>query len=151
MTEIHYFRNFRYDDLQDLEQMVHALYQEDSYGEPMSRRKIRQTVKELLSKPEKGNVTMFCIGEKIIGYAIIIYYWSNEYGGDLAFIDELYVKPQWRRKKIGTSFIEYVSTLKSGYLKGLQVEVNPANEKALTYYRHRGFTPSMNRYLFKKL
>jgi hypothetical protein len=27
-----------------------------------------------------------CVGEAVVGYALVIYYWSNEYGGDIACI-----------------------------------------------------------------
>jgi GNAT superfamily N-acetyltransferase len=145
------FEIFRDRDLVELERMVFALYREDSYGGKMSRRKIRDTVWELSLHPSKGTIIVFRIGEAVVGYAIVIYYWSNEYGGDIVSIDELFVKPPWRRKGIGTSFIEYIATTKARYLKGLQVEVTPVNERALDFYSQRGFLSSENRYLFRKL
>jgi GNAT superfamily N-acetyltransferase len=151
MTEIPHFRAFRDHDLPDLERMIFALYQEDVYGETISRPKIQRTVQELLKYPEKGAITVFCIDDAIVGYAIVIYCWSNEYGGNIAFIDEFYVKPPWRGKGIGTSFLEYLAKVKPGDLKGLQLEVTPRNEKTFAYYSRQGFEPAKNRHLFKKL
>jgi GNAT superfamily N-acetyltransferase len=94
---------------------------------------------------------VFSLNDAIIGYAIVIYYWSNEYGGNIASIDEFYVKPPWRGKGIGTAFLEYLTKVKTDHLKGLQVEVTPRNEKAFTYYSRQGFKPAKNRHLFKKL
>ena len=110
MTSIPQFRLFCMDDLAELEQMILALYREDPPGEKMSLKKIRRTVQELLSHPEKGNINIFCVDDTVVGYAIVIYYWSNEYGGNIASIDEFYVKPLWRGKGIGTSFLELVAT-----------------------------------------
>ncbi len=135
----------------ELERMVLALYREDSYGEKISRRKIRATMEELSLRPEKGAIILFWIGGAVVGYTIIIYYWSNEYGGDIACIDEFYVKHTWRRKGIGTSFIDHIVTVKAGGLKGLQVEITPANGKALAFYSQEGFSSVKNRRLFKKL
>jgi GNAT superfamily N-acetyltransferase len=151
MREIPHFRGFRDRDLPELEQMIFALYQEGVYGETMSRQKIRRTVQELLKYPEKGAIIVFSLNDAIIGYAIVIYYWSNEYGGNIASIDEFYVKPPWRGKGIGTAFLEYLTKVKTDHLKGLQVEVTPRNEKAFTYYSRQGFKPAKNRHLFKKL
>ncbi len=36
---------------------------------------------------------MFHEGVQLVGYAILIPYWSNEFGGNLLFIDELFVSP----------------------------------------------------------
>jgi ribosomal protein S18 acetylase RimI-like enzyme len=117
----------------------------------MSRQKIERTVQELLLYPEKGTITMFSVNEVVVGYAIVIYYWSNEYGGNIASIDEFYVKPFWRRKGVGSSFLEYVTTMKNGDVKGVQLEVTPLNERAFAYYSRHGFAPTKNRHLFKKL
>ena len=151
MTETPHFRAFRNQDLPELEEMIFALYREDPCEGGMSHQKVERTVEELLLYPEKGTITMFCVNEVVVGYAIVIYYWSNEYGGNIASIDEFYVKPFWRRKGIGTSFIEYASKAKAGDVKGLQLEVTPLNERAFAYYSRHGFAPAENRHLFKKL
>ena len=151
MTKIPQFRAFCDHDLSELEQMIFTLLREDAYGEVMSRQKIQRTIQELLKYPEKGNITMFCLDEVVVGYAIAINYWSNEYGGDIAFIDEFYVKPPWRGKGIGISFFKYVATVKAAYVKGLQVEVTPINERAFVYYSRQGFEATKNLHLFKKL
>ena len=151
MLAIPYFRVFNNADLSELEQMILALYQEDPPGEEMSHQKIRRTVEELLSHPEKGIITIFCVDDAVVGYAITIYYWSNEFGGNIASIDEFYVKPLWRGKGIGTSFFEHFVFDNAGNLKGIQAEVTPVNKKAFKYYFRKGFTPTVNQNLFKKL
>lgn len=87
----------------------------------------------------------------MVEYAIIIYYWNKEYGGGIASMDEFYVKHTWRRKGIGTPFIDHIATVKAGWLKGLQVEITPASGQALAFYSRQGFSPVKNRCLFKKL
>jgi len=72
-------------------------------------------------------------------------------GGNIALIDECYVKPAWRDKGIGTSFIKYVSTTKAPCLKGIGAEVTRANKRVLAFYSRQGFASAQNRYLFKKL
>jgi hypothetical protein len=90
-----HFRLFSDSDLPNLQQMIFALYREDPPGQKMSRQKIRHTTRELSSHPDKGAITIIYVGETAVGYAIVIYYWSNEYGGDVACIDEFYVKPSF--------------------------------------------------------
>ena len=116
----------------------------------MSRRKIRDTVQELIRHPEKGTILIFRVGKVIVGYSIVITYWSNEFGGNIALIDECYVKPSWRDKKVGTSFIKYISAPNPACLKGIGAEVTPVNKRALAFYTRQGFAPAQNRYLFKR-
>lgn len=151
MTTLPQFRLFCIDDLAELEQMILAFYREDPPGQEMHPQKIRRTVQELLSHLEKGNINLFCVKDAVVGYAIVIYYWSNEYGGNIASIDEFYVKSLWRGKGIGTSFLKHVATSNVGILKGIQLEVTPPNNKAFTYYSRNRFSPKANRHLFRKL
>ena len=43
-------------------------------------------------------ILLFKQHRKIIGYALLINYWSNEYGGDIVYVDELFVKESYRSK-----------------------------------------------------
>jgi ribosomal protein S18 acetylase RimI-like enzyme len=96
-------------------------------------------------------IVVFRMERAIVGYAIVIYHWSNEYGGDIAFVDELFVKPGWRGKGIGSSVLEHIAAAKTRVFKGVQLEVHPANEKAPAFYRSQGYSSLKNRSLFKKL
>ena len=43
-------------------------------------------------------ILLFKQHRNIIGYALLINYWSNEYGGDIVYVDELFVKESYRSK-----------------------------------------------------
>ncbi len=142
------YRIFTEDDFEELRQMVTALYEEDSYGEPMSEEKVRRTVSEFRHHPDKGQIMLFCEDKQVVGYAILIFFWSNEHGGDTVFIDEIYIRPQWRNRGISSNFILYLS---SSPYKAIQVEVTPSNEKSLAFFLRQGFRADDNRYLWKVL
>jgi ribosomal protein S18 acetylase RimI-like enzyme len=146
-----HFRPFNGSDLPDLQQMILALYREDPPGQKMSRQKIRRTTQELSLHPEKGAITIIHVGKTVVGYTIVVCYWSNEYGGNIACIDELYVKPSWRNRGIGSSCLDHIADAKGTDVKGLQVEITPANKKALAFYSRRGFKPMPNCHLFRSL
>jgi hypothetical protein len=85
----------------ELINMVMNLYSENEYDAPMSMQKILRTVEHLAQHPQKGQVLILKYGETLAGYAIVLHYWSNEYGGDLAVIDELFIQPALRRSGLG--------------------------------------------------
>jgi ribosomal protein S18 acetylase RimI-like enzyme len=145
------FRCVELADLAELEQMVFALYREDEYGQPITSEKIRMTVDELSRNPQRGKIVIFTLEGAIVGYAILIYYWSNEYGGELVTVDELYVKVPWRNRGIGTRFIDSLASNCPRGTVGVQLEVTPFNRRALAYYEKIGFRRSGNTFLMKLL
>jgi len=151
MSEDLCFRSLARDDLPELEQMTLALYREDPSTEEMTLEKIHRTVQELTRHPGRGEIQVFWCGEVVVGYAILIHYWSNEYGGDIEMIDEFYVKPAWRGKGIGSAFLNYLGHNADASVKGLQLEVTPRNKRANALYARHGFRPAKNQHLFKKL
>jgi ribosomal protein S18 acetylase RimI-like enzyme len=145
------FRSLGEGDLPELERMVLALYEENSYGESMSREKIRRTVEELARHPEKGQIVVFELGEAVVGYAILVYFWSNEYGGNIATLDEFYVKPPSRNRGIGSEFLARAARMCAASAVSLELEVSPTNDRALEFYTRQGFRPVANRHLCKPL
>lgn len=129
-------------------EMIHALYNEDPEGEPIDEVKISKTINEFRKNPQKLTIKMFMLNDEVIGYAILVYYWSNEYGGNILSVDELYIKEGYRNKGIGTSFLNTIAERKD--IVALQIETTPSNEKAFIYYKGLGFTPSKNNHLIKR-
>jgi ribosomal protein S18 acetylase RimI-like enzyme len=76
---------------------------------------------------------------RILGYAILINFWSNEYGGIILTIDELLVIPAYRGKGIGTAFIQFLMNSRYNDFVALKLEVLPYNQRALRLYESLGF------------
>lgn len=80
------------------------LYKEDLVDEQITDEKISKTIRELDNNPRRGKIIIFEKASIVIGYVILIFYWSNEFGGDILQIDELYVKTgtetTWCRNKL---------------------------------------------------
>lgn len=72
-------------DLPSVQNHVLSLYTEDPPGREMNPAKILNTFREFASKPEKGQIIVFDLSNKVVGYAILVLFWSNEYGGALKF------------------------------------------------------------------
>jgi len=74
-------------------------------------------------------------------------FWSNEYGGLVLIIDELYIIPEYRNKGISTHFIHEISQ-EEGYAQ-VNLEVLPKNISALRLYKRVGFE-QIDRIFMKK-
>ncbi len=145
------FRKYAGKDYSDVVTMIFALYQEDPDGEPITEDKISRTIIELTEKSDKGNVFLFLFDGQIAGYSILINFWSNEHGGDVGVIDEIYFLPPFRHRGIASAFLDFAFSELNTTSKMLQLEVTQTNQRALNYYQRRGFSLSENHFMTKRL
>jgi ribosomal protein S18 acetylase RimI-like enzyme len=123
---------------------------EDPSNEPITDKKISQTIRELRNNPKKGKIIVFAKKNAIIGYSILVFYWSNEYGGDVLHIDELYVKPEYRGRGVAARFFRGLLQPHRSAV-ALQLEVTPSNKRALNYYKRLGFKKTRNLHLIRAI
>lgn len=136
------YRPFLPTDLPAFIRLVTSYYREDVPGTTITPDRILATVRELNRHKDKGSVLLFEKGQTLIGYCIMINYWSNEYGGNLLMIDELYVVPEERSRGIATDFLELLQKVAPKDCVALQLEVNRSNRKAMRLYSLLGFETS---------
>ena len=75
-----------------------------------------------------------------IGYMVITFTWSVEYGGLDGNIDELYIRPGVRGRGIAfEALVALPNALAGGGLRTIHLEVDRENAKALKLYRRAGF------------
>lgn len=141
------FKKYSTNDYKELLEMINDLYNEDPEGQQMDEYKVNATISESINNPQKLNIIMFAKDNKIIGYSIFVYYWSNEYGGNILNIDELYVKKEFRNQGVSTYFFSFIEKMDN--IVAFQLETTPSNQRALNYYEQLGFKQSMNTHLIK--
>ncbi len=123
-------------------EMCLALYDEDP-GQPMSESQIRRTLAAFRREPLRGCAVVAIEDGTVVGYALLVSFWSNEYGGEICTIDELYVKASHRGRGISTSLFEVANTDRSLWPNppvALELEVTPDNKRARTLYERLGFS-----------
>jgi GNAT superfamily N-acetyltransferase len=145
------FRACSEGDLVIVQNYVLSLYQEDPSAMEMTPSKIQATFWEFTNKPQKGRIVVFEQDNKVVGYAIIVFFWSNEYGGDFVEIDELFVHEDYRGHGIGTAFFEWLEKTWAKKAVALSLQATPSNESAFAFYQRRGFRAARNRHLMKLL
>jgi GNAT superfamily N-acetyltransferase len=85
-------------------------------------------VRELLVNPSAGRAFLICYAELCIGYLVLSFDFSLEYGGKNAWIDELFVQPKFRGKGIGSRALDFAAeTAREAGAKALHLAVNQGN------------------------
>ena len=84
----------------------------------------------------------------LCGYALLVSFWSNEFGGEICAIDELYVEPEFRGRGFATQFIQRLARGNSPiWLRRtavITVEAYRTNPRARALYERLGFEVSPN-------
>jgi len=137
------YEHYEENDYTDLVEMVFALYHEDPEGKPINEGKIIRTIYESLSHPEKVQIIMIRAEGVNVGYGLITFMWSNEFGGDVINIDELYVRKEYRNRRAATNFVWFIVGVYSEAVL-FELEVTPSNSDALKFYQTLGFEFSSN-------
>lgn len=145
------YRPFTPSDHNQLHSMIMGLYTEDAGGLPMTPEKIDRTIDYLTKNPQIGAIFMLKIDQISVGYSILIYYWSNEHGGIVVVLDELYVLPHYRRQGIATKYINSLERSRHNDAVAFELEVWPDNDQAKRLYQRLGFVPLENNLLTKRL
>src|SRR5262245_61323554 len=127
--------------------MCLALYIEDPSPLAVTIGNIRETLKILKAEPARGRAVVLDLEGGIGGDAFLISFWSNELGGEIIVIDELYVRPSFRNRgharELLTS-LRRTNRLWPGGAVALELEVTPQNKRAAAFYEKIGFQVARN-------
>jgi len=151
MSELDFVTLTHDGDASEVLAMMRALYIEDEPAFAVDPGRFPLTIEFLLAEPSRGSVIVFAEGAALCGYAILIPYWSNEFGGTLLCVDELFVVPVARNRGIGHQFFGFLARSKPFDAVAIALEVSPGNLRAQRLYESIGFRPRRNATLIRRL
>ena len=121
--------------------MCLRLYDEDPGILPIHPENMRATLRALRREPSRGRAVVLEIEKQLSGYALLIAFWSNELGGDICEVDELFVVQERRNQGHGKSLFDAISqgALWPTPIMGFALGVTPDNVRARRLYERLGF------------
>ena len=132
------FKTLEISDIEVITQMMQDFYAIDNY--PMDVEVAKKLFQEFISNEHLGKSWLIYTENEIVGYIILTFIFSFEYGGKIAFVDELFIKENARGKGIGKEAIQFIQKeVPKLSLKLLYLEVEPHNENAQKLYLAHDF------------
>jgi GNAT superfamily N-acetyltransferase len=127
------------DDL--LVEMCTELYREDPGPRPVPPGQMRETLAALRREPLRGLAVALEVDRGLAGYSLLISFWSNELGGEVCDVDELFVARAHRSQGHGRSLF---AAIERGELwpvppVAIALVVTPGNARARQLYERLGF------------
>ena len=132
------FKTLEISDIDIITVMMEDFYAIDNY--PIEAQATKKMFQEFISNENFGKAWLIYADNRIAGYVILTYIFSFEYGGKIAFVDELFIKQSARGKGIGKETIQFVQQESPKLsLKLLYLEVENHNENAQKLYLAHDF------------
>jgi ribosomal protein S18 acetylase RimI-like enzyme len=113
---------------------------------------VRNAWMQFFGNPDFGKAWLIDVDDKTAGYVILTMGFSFEYHGREAFIDELYLAPEFRGRGIGGAAMEFVAARAGAMgVNAIHLEVDPQNDAAVGLYRRLGYVDHDRRLMTKWL
>lgn len=117
-------------------------------GYQLDREHATSAFEALLADPRLGFVWIIESEGRDVGHVVITLRYAMEYGGLIACLDDLYVKPDYRNRGLSRAAIHEIKCFCEGDgIRAMTVEVGFGNGPAQAVYRRAGFTVAVDRQL----
>ena len=118
-------------------EMMRVFYASPAVLSNGSEEIFRADIEQCLSDSPYLEGYIFEKGEEIQGYGMVAKSFSTEFGKPCIWIEDLYVKEQYRGMGIGSRFLSHVAEKYPHAV--LRLEVEAENERAVRVYENCGF------------
>lgn len=133
-------RKIRADDRETYCAMATRFYRTPAVQRPIPARHIADTFCELMRSDAYAEAYIFEDEGRAAGYALLAKTFSQEAGGPVLWVEEIYVEPESRGCGLGRAFFDWLLANRCRDVKRLRLEVEDDNVNAVALYRKCGFT-----------
>ena len=125
--------------------MSRDFYSSDAVIHPISDENRERTFAECLRSDQYASIFIIECDGAVAGYALTALHFSQEMGGLVVWIEELYIKESFRGRGLGGEFFDYIEKnprlLSSDHdIAGYRLECEYENDGAMRLYKRRGYT-----------
>jgi GNAT superfamily N-acetyltransferase len=131
-------RSAQLTDVDMLATMMIEVYAEANF--PLNRAAAQRSFEQLIRSPQWGGVWILECEATPAGLIVLTVMYAMEYGGLRGFVDDFYVRPQFRKRGLGAQALATVRAhcLTRG-IRALFVQTGPDNAVAQRVYKRAGF------------
>ena len=134
-------RKMRSEDKKTYMEMAREFYHSDAVLHPVPDTYFERTADEALRSDVYAEIFLFECENEAAGYGLIAKTYSQEAGGMVWWIEEVYVREAFRSKGIGREFFAYLDKVKGSAVTRMRLEVEEDNTRAVALYKKLGLSP----------
>lgn len=117
--------------------LANEFYHSDAVLHSVPKKFIENTFCEMMRSTDYTEGFIIEHENEIAGYGLISKSFSQESGGNVIWLEELYIKEQFRGLGLGSAYFDFIESKYKATRYRLEVE--PENERAVKLYKRRGY------------
>lgn len=129
-------------DKNDFLTMADEFYHSSAVDHTISKYHHERTFEELMKSDTYASAYMVELNGKSVGYVLFAKTYSNEAGGMVLWIEELYIREKYRGRGVGKYVLNNILQYPYYYCENvfrIRLEITPSNESAKKLYQSVGF------------
>ena len=130
-------RNMVKEDKNSVYDMMHVFYTSPAVLSDGSEEIFNNDIDNCVGECPYVEGYIFQKEQEIQGYAMVAKCFSTEFGKPCIWIEDLYIKPEYRGQGIGSKFFEFIEKKYPNTI--LRLEVEKENERAIKVYEKCGY------------
>lgn len=119
--------------------MAEEFYSSDAVLHPVPRTYFERTADEALRSDAYAEIYLLEHEGEPAGYGLTARTFSQEAGGQILWIEELYIREAFRSKGLGREFFSYIEEKNKGRITRIRLEVEEENTRAVSLYERLGY------------
>ena len=131
------FRKLEARDKEAYFSLASAFYSSEAVIHPAPIENIERTFEELMRSDTYVECRICEEGGEPVGFLLVAKTFSQESGGIVTWIEELFLKEEYRGGGRGTEMVEYIE--REFPASRFRLEAEPDNEKAIRLYKKLGY------------
>ncbi|MDO5340636.1 MAG: GNAT family N-acetyltransferase [Eubacteriales bacterium] len=133
-------RSMKEEDSLEVLEMMKVFYASPALISDPSEDVMRRDIADCLGDNPYIECFVFEDNEGVImGYSMVAHSYSTECGGNCVWVEDIYIKPDYRGKSIAGEFFDYLDKLYGREAVRFRLEVEEENERAVKAYKKAGF------------
>jgi len=144
-------RYFEHKDRRNFFELSHALHNSDAVLFEVSDEAFNKTFDLVMEKSPYAAAYIIEEENEAAGFGLLTFSYSNEMGGLIVWLEELYIKEKFRNKGLGKEFLEFLKNEYSDKAAYIRLEVTDSNKDARRLYESMGYTELSYKQMLVKL
>lgn len=121
-------------------EMMKEFYKSPAVCHDIPLKNMLTTLDEAQNNSPYMDIYILEYDKKPAGYALNAYTYSNEAGGKVVWIEEIFIRGEYRGKGLGREYLQYIKD-NYGEFARIRLEVEDSNDGATRLYKREGFQP----------
>lgn len=128
------------EDRQQVIEMSGALYRSGAALHAIPDAQISRTFDVAMDGSPYASIYIAEYERQTVGYLLLAHTYSNEAGGPVVWIEEIYVRPSFQGSGLGTQLLRFVEQEYAGIAVRIRLEVDHSNTNAKRLYERAGYS-----------